>query len=70
MRLYGSENLKNYIRGHIKLAEYFEQLLNGDPRFKVSHFPDLLVEFVRTKLLSFLVMLKYIRWYKAVDHEH
>ncbi|CAN6485813.1 unnamed protein product [Victoria cruziana] len=35
MRLYGSENLKNYIRGHIKLAEYFEQLLNGDPRFKV-----------------------------------
>ncbi|KAF3791940.1 Tyrosine decarboxylase 1 [Nymphaea thermarum] len=35
MRLYGSENLQNYIRGHIKLAEYFEQLLVGDPRFKV-----------------------------------
>ncbi|KAK1265795.1 Tyrosine decarboxylase 1 [Acorus gramineus] len=35
MRLYGVENLQNYIRKHIKLAEYFEELVISDSRFEV-----------------------------------
>ncbi|KAK1290117.1 Tyrosine decarboxylase 1 [Acorus calamus] len=36
MRLYGVENLQNYIRKHIKLAEYFEELIISDSRFEVA----------------------------------
>ncbi|XP_068656100.1 tyrosine decarboxylase 2 [Aristolochia californica] len=35
LRLYGSENLRSYIRNHIKLAEQFEELVVADPRFEV-----------------------------------
>ncbi|KAL0654825.1 hypothetical protein Bca4012_075409 [Brassica carinata] len=33
--LYGAENLKSYIRNHIKLAKIFEQLVSKDPNFEV-----------------------------------
>ncbi|XP_010470706.1 PREDICTED: tyrosine decarboxylase 1-like isoform X2 [Camelina sativa] len=35
LRLYGSEALKRYIRNHIKLARYFEQLVSQDPNFEI-----------------------------------
>ncbi|KAH0916935.1 hypothetical protein HID58_024595 [Brassica napus] len=35
LRLYGAENLKSYIRNHIKLAKIFEQLVSKDPNFEV-----------------------------------
>nr|AZM69446.1 tyrosine decarboxylase [Asarum sp. XW-2018] len=35
MRLYGLKNLQSYIRGHIKLAIQFEELVVADPRFEV-----------------------------------
>lgn len=35
LRLYGVENLKSYIRNHIKLAKHFEELVTQDPRFEV-----------------------------------
>ncbi|ESQ50405.1 hypothetical protein EUTSA_v10001969mg [Eutrema salsugineum] len=35
LRLYGSENLKSYIRNHIKLAKDFEQLVSEDPNFEI-----------------------------------
>uniref|UniRef100_A0AAU8CHY9 TDC n=1 Tax=Corchorus olitorius TaxID=93759 RepID=A0AAU8CHY9_9ROSI len=35
LRLYGLENLQCYIRNHIKLAKYFENLVAEDPRFEV-----------------------------------
>ncbi|XP_010548734.1 PREDICTED: tyrosine decarboxylase 1-like isoform X2 [Tarenaya hassleriana] len=35
LRLYGSENLKSYIRNHINLAKHFEELVAQDPLFEV-----------------------------------
>ncbi|KAF8692733.1 hypothetical protein HU200_039431 [Digitaria exilis] len=35
LRLYGVENLQSYIRKHIELAKYFEQLVIADSRFEV-----------------------------------
>ncbi|XP_006299006.2 tyrosine decarboxylase 1 [Capsella rubella] len=35
LRLYGTENLKSYIRNHIKLAKDFEQLVSQDPNFEI-----------------------------------
>ncbi|XP_020599476.1 tyrosine decarboxylase 1 isoform X2 [Phalaenopsis equestris] len=35
LRMYGQENLQNYIRNHINLAKQFEQLVQSDSRFEV-----------------------------------
>ncbi|MQM09297.1 hypothetical protein Taro_042170 [Colocasia esculenta] len=35
LRLYGVENLQNYMRNHIKLAQQFVEFVNSDPRFEV-----------------------------------
>ncbi|XP_072989100.1 tyrosine decarboxylase 2 isoform X2 [Typha latifolia] len=35
LRLYGLENLQNYIRKHIRLADQFEHLITSDPRFEI-----------------------------------
>ncbi|GKV01697.1 hypothetical protein SLEP1_g14236 [Rubroshorea leprosula] len=35
LRLYGLENLQDYIRNHVKLAAHFESLVAQDPRFEV-----------------------------------
>ncbi|OEL20937.1 Tyrosine decarboxylase 1, partial [Dichanthelium oligosanthes] len=35
LRLYGVDNLQSYIRKHIELAKYFEQLVISDSRFEV-----------------------------------
>ncbi|GLT41320.1 hypothetical protein SLA2020_153940 [Shorea laevis] len=35
LRLYGLENLQDYIRNHVKLATHFESLVALDPRFEV-----------------------------------
>ncbi|XP_031373733.1 tyrosine decarboxylase 1 isoform X2 [Punica granatum] len=35
LRLYGSQNLQDYIRSHINLAKHFEGLVAQDPRFEV-----------------------------------
>ncbi|XP_062101104.1 tryptophan decarboxylase 2-like [Humulus lupulus] len=36
LRLYGLENLQCYIRNHINLAKYFEDLVGQDPRFEIT----------------------------------
>lgn len=36
LRLYGAEQLKSYIRNHVKLAQDFEQLVSQDPNFEVT----------------------------------
>jgi tyrosine decarboxylase len=36
LRLYGVENLQSYIRKHIELAKYFEELVISDSRFEVK----------------------------------
>lgn len=35
LRLYGAENLRGYIRNHIKLANQFEELVRSDSRFEI-----------------------------------
>ncbi|RDX98841.1 Tyrosine decarboxylase 1 [Mucuna pruriens] len=35
LRLYGLEGLRSHIRNHIELADYFEELVGQDTRFKV-----------------------------------
>ncbi|CAN1270100.1 Phenylacetaldehyde synthase [Linum perenne] len=35
LRLYGVENLQQYLRNHIELARHFEECVNQDPRFEV-----------------------------------
>ncbi|KAL5562024.1 hypothetical protein UlMin_031771 [Ulmus minor] len=35
LRLYGLENLQNYIRNHINLAKHFEELVAQDRRFEI-----------------------------------
>ncbi|XP_010262477.1 PREDICTED: tyrosine decarboxylase 1 isoform X1 [Nelumbo nucifera] len=35
LRLYGQENLLNYLRNHIELAKYFEELVSVDQRFEI-----------------------------------
>ncbi|XP_006285284.2 probable tyrosine decarboxylase 2 [Capsella rubella] len=35
LRLYGSENLRNFIREHVDLAKQFEAYVSQDPRFEV-----------------------------------
>uniref|UniRef100_A0A1D1YG92 Tyrosine decarboxylase 1 n=1 Tax=Anthurium amnicola TaxID=1678845 RepID=A0A1D1YG92_9ARAE len=35
LRLYGVENIQNYMRNHIKLAQHFGGLINSDSRFEV-----------------------------------
>ncbi|KAG9510426.1 Aromatic-L-amino-acid decarboxylase [Fragariocoptes setiger] len=37
LRSYGVRGLQDYIRGHIKLAHYFENLVDSDDRFVVTH---------------------------------
>ncbi|KAI5680036.1 hypothetical protein M9H77_01263 [Catharanthus roseus] len=36
LRLYGLENLQAYIRNHVKLAKYFEDLVAQDSRFEIA----------------------------------
>lgn len=36
LRLYGAEQLRSYIRNHVKLAQDFEQLVSQDPNFEVT----------------------------------
>ncbi|CAL1383387.1 unnamed protein product [Linum trigynum] len=35
LRLYGVENLQNYLRNHIELARYFEECVGQDTRFEI-----------------------------------
>ncbi|XP_043276522.1 aromatic-L-amino-acid decarboxylase [Venturia canescens] len=35
LRLYGVENLQNFIRSHVSQAHEFEALVRGDPRFEI-----------------------------------
>ncbi|CAI0434701.1 unnamed protein product [Linum tenue] len=35
LRLYGVENLQNYLRNHIELARYFQVCVGQDPRFEI-----------------------------------
>jgi len=37
LRLYGSENLRNFIRDHVNLAKHFEDYVAQDPRFEVTY---------------------------------
>lgn len=36
LRLYGVQNLRTYIRNHIDLAKYFEELVRGDAKFEIT----------------------------------
>jgi len=37
LRLYGSENLRNFIRDHVNLAKHFEDYVAQDPSFEVIY---------------------------------
>lgn len=37
LRLYGSENLRNFIRDHVNLAKQFEDYVAQDPHFEVIY---------------------------------
>lgn len=41
LRIYGAEGLRNFIRGHISLAQYFTKLVRSDDRFLIEPEPSM-----------------------------